>query len=32
MMLKGQDASHIVLGNSFSEDGFGGQHFTGLGH
>jgi len=30
MMLKGQDASHIVLGNSFSEDGFGGQHFDYL--
>ena len=25
MMLKGQDASHIVFGNSFSEDGFAGQ-------
>ncbi|HUP68233.1 MAG TPA: class I SAM-dependent DNA methyltransferase [Acidimicrobiales bacterium] len=30
MMLKGQDASHIVLGNSFSEDGFAGQHFDYL--
>src|SRR5207302_152942 len=30
MMLKGQDASHIILGNSFSEDGFGGQHFDYL--
>ncbi|GIU84514.1 MAG: DNA methyltransferase [Acidimicrobiales bacterium] len=27
MMLKGQDASHIVLGNSFSEDGFEGETF-----
>jgi len=27
MMLKGQDASHIVLGNSFSEDGFAGDHY-----
>ncbi len=27
MMLKGQDASHIVWGNSFSEDGFAGDHF-----
>ena len=30
MMLKGQDASHIVLGNSFSEDGFPNQHFDYL--
>ncbi len=30
MMLKGQDASHIVLGNSFSEDGFDGQQFDYL--
>jgi type I restriction enzyme M protein len=30
MMLKGQDASHIVLGNSFSEDGFAGHHFDYL--
>ncbi|MGH2750869.1 MAG: type I restriction-modification system subunit M [Actinomycetota bacterium] len=27
MMLKGQDASHIVWGNSFSEDGFAGDRF-----
>jgi type I restriction enzyme M protein len=27
MMLKGQDASHIAPGNSFSEDGHAGQHF-----
>ena len=27
MMLKGQDASHIAPGNSFSEDGHTGQHF-----
>ena len=27
LMIKGQDASHIVLGNSFSEDGFEGQTF-----
>jgi type I restriction enzyme M protein len=27
MMLKGQDASHIAYGNSFSEDGFDGEHF-----
>jgi type I restriction enzyme M protein len=27
MMLKGQDASHIVAGNSFSEDGHRGAHF-----
>lgn len=27
MMLKGQDASHIVHGNSFSDDGFAGQTF-----
>ena len=25
MMLKGQDASHIVFGNSFTEDGLAGQ-------
>jgi methylase of polypeptide subunit release factors len=30
MMLKGQDASHIVLGNSFSEDGHQGEHFDYL--
>ena len=30
MMLKGQHASHIVLGNSFSDDGFAGQHFDYL--
>jgi len=30
MMLKGQDASHIVLGNSFSDDGFGGERFDYL--
>jgi type I restriction enzyme M protein len=30
MMLKGQDASHIVWGNSFSEDGFQGQAFDYL--
>jgi type I restriction enzyme M protein len=30
MMLKGQDASHIVWGNSFSEDGFPGQTFDYL--
>ncbi len=30
MMLKGRDASHIVLGNSFSEDGFAGEHFDYL--
>ncbi len=30
MMLKGQNASQIVLGNSFSEDGFDGQHFDYL--
>src|SRR5215217_3715193 len=30
MMLKGQDASHIVLGNSFSEDGFARQRFDYL--
>lgn len=28
MMLKGQDASHIVFGNSFSEDGFPGGPST----
>ncbi len=27
MMLKGQDASHIVQGNSFSEDGHAGRKF-----
>jgi type I restriction enzyme M protein len=27
MMLKGQDASHIAPGNSFSEDGHAGQYF-----
>jgi type I restriction enzyme M protein len=27
MMLKGQDASHIVFGNSFSDDGHIGSHF-----
>jgi type I restriction enzyme M protein len=26
MMLKGQNASNIALGNSFSDDGFAGQH------
>jgi type I restriction enzyme M protein len=30
MMLKGQDATHIVLGNSFSEDGFPGEQFDYL--
>jgi type I restriction enzyme M protein len=30
MMLKGQDASHIVLGNSFSDDGFTGKRFDYL--
>jgi len=30
MMLKGQDASHIVLGNSFSDDGFAGLTFDYL--
>ncbi|MCW2916231.1 MAG: SAM-dependent methyltransferase [Actinomycetia bacterium] len=30
MMLKGQDASHIYRGNSFSEDGFVGQTFDYL--
>ncbi len=30
MMLKGQDASHIVLGNSFSEDGHQGRTFDYL--
>ena len=30
MMLKGQDASHIVSGNSFSEDGHQGQTFDYL--
>jgi type I restriction enzyme M protein len=30
MMLKGQDASHIVLGNSFSDDGFVGERFDYL--
>ena len=27
MMLKGQDASHIIHGNSFTEDGHRGAHF-----
>ena len=27
MMLKGQDASHIAYGNSFSEDGHEGERF-----
>ncbi len=30
MMLKGQDASHIVPGNSFSEDGHAGKTFDYL--
>jgi len=30
MMLKGQDASHVVLGNSFSDDGFEGDRFDYL--
>jgi type I restriction enzyme M protein len=30
MMLKGQDASHIALGNSFSEDGHQDEHFDYL--
>lgn len=30
MMLKGQDASHIRWGNSFSEDQFGGEQFDYL--
>src|SRR6185436_15624747 len=30
MMLKGQDATHIVAGNSFSEDGHGGRTFDYL--
>ncbi|MCL4231016.1 MAG: type I restriction-modification system subunit M [Dehalococcoidia bacterium] len=30
MMLKGQDASHIVCGNSFTEDGHGGRRFDYL--
>lgn len=30
MMLKGQDASHIAFGNSFSEDGHEGQTFDYL--
>jgi type I restriction enzyme M protein len=30
MMIKGQDASHIVCGNSFSEDGFQGRTFDYL--
>jgi type I restriction enzyme M protein len=30
MMLKGQDASHIVCGNSFSEDGHSGRTFDYL--
>ncbi|MDA4132733.1 MAG: type I restriction-modification system subunit M, partial [Thaumarchaeota archaeon] len=27
LIIKGQDASHVVCGNSFSEDGFQGQTF-----
>jgi methylase of polypeptide subunit release factors len=30
MMLKGQDASHIKYGNSFSEDQHEGEHFDYL--
>ena len=30
LMVKGQDASHIIDGNSFSEDGFPGQTFDYL--
>jgi type I restriction enzyme M protein len=30
MMLKGQDASHIAFGNSFTEDHFAGEHFDYL--
>ena len=30
MMLKGQDASHIAYGNSFSEDGHEGERFDYL--
>ncbi|MBA2283373.1 MAG: N-6 DNA methylase [Acidimicrobiia bacterium] len=30
MMLKGQDASHVVLGNSFADDGFEGERFDYL--
>jgi len=30
MMLKGQDASRIVHGNSFTEDGHAGEHFDYL--
>ena len=30
MMLKGQDASHIALGNSFTEDGHEGERFDYL--
>ncbi len=30
MMLKGQDASHIAFGNSFTEDGHSGQKFDYL--
>jgi type I restriction enzyme M protein len=30
LMIKGQDASHFVLGNSFTEDGFVGQNFDYL--
>ncbi len=30
MMLKGQDASHVVLGNSFADDGFAGEQFDYL--
>ena len=29
-MLKGQDASHIAYGNSFSEDHHEGEHFDYL--
>jgi type I restriction enzyme M protein len=31
MMLKGQDASHIISGNSFSDDGHKGRTFDYLG-
>ena len=27
LIIKGQDASHVVCGNSFAEDGFQGQTF-----
>lgn len=30
LMIKGQDPSRIVLGNSFTQDGFVGQHFDYL--